>query len=107
MLEGSEFRGGSNVDTKLDKVPVWSRGTWQQSIENVHHCAGKDISVWLCSGLEYIEEGCNEAGTAASFYCKLCDCHFTDPHAKLMHTKGRRHRQNYKVCSALFTYFYL
>jgi len=48
-------------------------------------------------GLEYIEEGCNDTGTAASFYCKLCDCHFTDPHAKLMHTKGRRHRQNYKV----------
>ena len=52
---------------------------------------------WMCSGLEYIEEGCNDTGTAASFYCKLCDCHFTDPHAKLMHTKGRRHRQNYKV----------
>jgi zinc finger RNA-binding protein len=48
------------------------------------------------AGLEYLEEGMNEAGTAPSFYCKLCNCHFTDVMAKVMHTKGRRHRLQYK-----------
>lgn len=48
-------------------------------------------------GLEYIEESMNETRTAPNFYCKLCDCSFTDPHAKVMHTKGRRHRLQYKV----------
>ena len=38
----------------------------------------------------------NDAGTAPSFYCKLCECHFTDVMAKIMHTKGRRHRLQYK-----------
>ena len=38
----------------------------------------------------------NDAGTAPSFYCKLCNCHFTDVMAKVMHTKGRRHRIQYK-----------
>lgn len=51
------------------------------------------------SGLEYIEESLNETRTAPNFYCKLCDCSFTDPHAKVMHTKGRRHRLQYKVCN--------
>lgn len=48
-------------------------------------------------GQEYIDEARNETGTAVSFYCKLCDCKFTDPNAKIMHMKGRRHRLQYKV----------
>jgi zinc finger RNA-binding protein len=31
-----------------------------------------------------------------SYNCKLCDCQFTDPNAKEMHIKGRRHRLAYK-----------
>lgn len=49
------------------------------------------------TGHEYIEEARNESGVAVGFYCKLCDCKFTDPNAKLMHMKGRRHRSQYKV----------
>lgn len=56
---------------------------------------GTDV-LW-CLGLEYIEESRNEMGSAVSFHCKLCNCNFTDPLAKVMHTKGRRHRLHYKV----------
>jgi len=48
-------------------------------------------------GQEYIDEARNESGVAVGFYCKLCDCKFTDPNAKLLHMKGRRHRLQYKV----------
>ena len=57
--------------------------------------------------MEYIEEGMNDAGTAPSFFCKLCDCHFTDVMGKSMHAKGRRHRLAYKVQqSSLLLCFY-
>jgi len=48
-------------------------------------------------GQEYIDEARNESGVVVSFYCKLCECKFTDPNAKQMHMKGRRHRLQYKV----------
>ncbi|OQR70379.1 zinc finger RNA-binding protein-like [Tropilaelaps mercedesae] len=47
-------------------------------------------------GQEYIEELCNNEGKVISFQCKLCDCKFSDPNAKEMHMKGRRHRLQYK-----------
>ncbi|KAK2164091.1 hypothetical protein NP493_1432g00005 [Ridgeia piscesae] len=47
-------------------------------------------------GHEYIEEVRNEVGTVISFHCKLCECKFNDPNAKIMHMKGRRHRLQYK-----------
>ncbi|XP_019891696.1 zinc finger RNA-binding protein 2 isoform X3 [Musca domestica] len=47
-------------------------------------------------GGEYIEEVNDEEGKILSFNCKLCDCKFNDPNAKEMHTKGRRHRLQYK-----------
>lgn len=47
-------------------------------------------------GGEYIEEVKDEEGKILSFNCKLCDCKFNDPNAKEMHTKGRRHRLQYK-----------
>ncbi|CAG0913479.1 unnamed protein product [Notodromas monacha] len=36
------------------------------------------------------------AKKVVSFNCKLCDCKFSDPNAKEMHLKGRRHRLQYK-----------
>ena len=51
----------------------------------------------LFAGHEYIEEVKNEYNKVVSFHCKLCDCKFNDPNAKLMHMKGRRHRLQYKV----------
>ncbi|XP_003742923.1 zinc finger RNA-binding protein [Galendromus occidentalis] len=47
-------------------------------------------------GQEYIEELRNTEGKVISFQCKLCDCKFSDPNAKEMHMKGRRHRLQYK-----------
>merc|ERR1719367_1668478 len=47
-------------------------------------------------GGDYIEEVKNETGKVISFNCKLCDCKFNDPNAKVMHMKGRRHRLQYK-----------
>jgi len=49
------------------------------------------------AGQEYIEEAKNESGVVVGFHCKLCECKFTDPNAKQMHMKGRRHRFQYKV----------
>ena len=56
--------------------------------------------IFLCctlAGQEYIEEAKNEVGMVVGFHCKLCECKFTDPNAKQMHMKGRRHRFQYKV----------
>lgn len=47
-------------------------------------------------GEEYIEEIKDTDGKIVTFNCKLCDCKFNDPNAKEMHTKGRRHRLQYK-----------
>ncbi|XP_039291688.1 zinc finger RNA-binding protein [Nilaparvata lugens] len=47
-------------------------------------------------GHEYIEEILNDEGKPISFNCKLCECKFNDPNAKLMHMKGRRHRLQFK-----------
>lgn len=47
-------------------------------------------------GEEYIEEMKDAEGKIVTFNCKLCDCKFNDPNAKEMHTKGRRHRLQYK-----------
>lgn len=52
-------------------------------------------------GVEFVEDIFNENGIASSFFCKLCDCKFTDPFAKIMHTKGKRHRFMYKVSHTL------
>lgn len=49
-------------------------------------------------GLEYIEQIRTDQRGAASvqFHCRLCDCRFTDPQARDLHVKGRRHRLQYK-----------
>ena len=60
-------------------------------------------------GHEYIEEVKTEFGKVVSFHCKLCECKFNDPNAKLMHMKGRRHRLQYKVSilRVLFVLYYI
>ncbi|CAG9864119.1 unnamed protein product [Phyllotreta striolata] len=47
-------------------------------------------------GQDYIEEIKSDDGKIISFNCKLCECRFSDPNAKEMHMKGRRHRLQYK-----------
>ncbi|XP_056642971.1 zinc finger RNA-binding protein-like isoform X2 [Diorhabda carinulata] len=47
-------------------------------------------------GQDYIEEIKTDDGKVISFNCKLCECRFSDPNAKEMHMKGRRHRLQYK-----------
>ncbi|CAB3408200.1 unnamed protein product [Caenorhabditis bovis] len=36
------------------------------------------------------------AGKLIQYHCTLCDCKFSDPNAKEIHIKGRRHRLSYK-----------
>lgn len=36
------------------------------------------------------------SGKLINFVCKLCDCKFSDPNAKEMHMKGRKHRLAFK-----------
>ncbi|XP_065223039.1 zinc finger RNA-binding protein isoform X2 [Planococcus citri] len=47
-------------------------------------------------GSEYIEEEKDATGKLISFNCKLCECKFSDPNAKEMHMKGRKHRLQFK-----------
>ena len=47
-------------------------------------------------GEEFIEDMRDAAGKLLQYNCKLCDCKFSDPNAKEIHLKGRRHRLQYK-----------
>jgi len=55
------------------------------------------ISMIALSGAEYIETLTTDSGSVVSYHCKLCECSFTDPAARLAHLKGRRHLLMYKV----------
>ncbi|CAJ0583475.1 unnamed protein product, partial [Mesorhabditis spiculigera] len=48
-------------------------------------------------GEEFVEDQRDHTGKVIQFLCKLCDCKFSDPNAKDIHLKGRRHRLQYKV----------
>uniref|UniRef100_A0A8R1XPR5 DZF domain-containing protein n=1 Tax=Onchocerca volvulus TaxID=6282 RepID=A0A8R1XPR5_ONCVO len=48
-------------------------------------------------GEDYVEEERNESGKLIQYSCKLCDCKFSDPNAKNIHIKGRKHRLQYKM----------
>lgn len=48
-------------------------------------------------GEEYVEEKRDASGKLLEYSCKLCECKFSDPNAKDVHLKGRRHRLQYKV----------
>jgi len=48
-------------------------------------------------GSEYIEALTTGTGQVVSYHCKLCECSFTDPTARLSHLNGRRHLLAYKV----------
>lgn len=48
-------------------------------------------------GEDYVEEERNSAGKLVQYNCKLCECKFSDPNAKNIHIKGRKHRLQYKV----------
>lgn len=48
-------------------------------------------------GEEYVEAVVSNTGHVVRFHCKLCVCDFNDENARLLHLKGRRHRQTYKV----------
>ena len=55
-----------------------------------------------------MEEVKTDEGRVVNYHCKLCDCRFTDPNAKDMHMKGRRHRLAYKkkVKSTCYLFFF-
>ncbi|XP_049732366.1 zinc finger RNA-binding protein 2 isoform X2 [Elephas maximus indicus] len=64
-----------------------------------HEDSGEASGDWRDTepvGPDYVEEVCDEDGKTIRFHCKLCECSFNDPNAKDMHTRGRRHRLQYK-----------
>lgn len=51
---------------------------------------------WLFTDDSYWSSLPSYAGKLISFNCKLCECKFSDPNAKEMHMKGRKHRLQFK-----------
>lgn len=97
--DSAENQNDSNKDGmygyKFDRPP------FIQTIANIYFTDNQDDSNENLDNIkpvggEYIEEVKDEEGKILSFNCKLCDCKFNDPNAKEMHTKGRRHRLQYK-----------
>ncbi|KAL7040130.1 hypothetical protein ACKWTF_000282 [Chironomus riparius] len=95
-VRGSKHQKVVKLHTKLGK-PIPSTeptpvGTSKDK-EGDDEVIGDDVKP---VGEEYIEEMKDQEGKVTTFNCKLCDCKFNDPNAKEMHTKGRRHRLQYK-----------
>lgn len=97
-VRGSKHQKVVKLHTKLGKPipssePTPIGTTKEKEGENDDVPVGEDIKP---VGEEYIEEMKDADGKIVTFNCKLCDCKFNDPNAKEMHTKGRRHRLQYK-----------
>lgn len=97
-VRGSKHQKVVKLHTKLGKPipssePTPIGTTKEKDGESDDVPAGEDIKP---VGEEYIEEMKDADGKIVTFNCKLCDCKFNDPNAKEMHTKGRRHRLQYK-----------
>lgn len=96
-VRGSKHQKVVKLHTKLGK-PIPS--TEPTPIGNPKDKEGADDDIGNEDikpvGEEYIEEMKDPETKVVTFNCKLCDCKFNDPNAKEMHTKGRRHRLQYK-----------
>ena len=97
-VRGSKHQKVVKLHTKLGKPIPSSEPTpigtvKEKDGETDDVPVGEDIKP---VGEEYIEEMKDADGKIVTFNCKLCDCKFNDPNAKEMHTKGRRHRLQYK-----------
>lgn len=97
-VRGSKHQKVVKLHTKLGKPIPSSEPT---PIGTVKEKEGENDDVPVSEdikpvGEEYIEEMKDADGKIVTFNCKLCDCKFNDPNAKEMHTKGRRHRLQYK-----------
>uniref|UniRef100_A0A1I7URG7 DZF domain-containing protein n=1 Tax=Caenorhabditis tropicalis TaxID=1561998 RepID=A0A1I7URG7_9PELO len=47
-------------------------------------------------GEEHVVDERDATGKLIQYRCKICECQFSDPNAKEIHVKGRRHRLSYK-----------
>lgn len=97
-VRGSKHQKVVKLHTKLGKPipsaePTPIGAAKEKDGESDDVPVGEDIKP---VGEEYIEEMKDADGKIVTFNCKLCDCKFNDPNAKEMHTKGRRHRLQYK-----------
>lgn len=97
-VRGSKHQKVVKLHTKLGKPipsaePTPIGAAKEKDGESDDIPVGEDIKP---VGEEYIEEMKDADGKIVTFNCKLCDCKFNDPNAKEMHTKGRRHRLQYK-----------
>lgn len=47
-------------------------------------------------GEEHVMDERDATGKLIQYHCKICECKFSDPNAKEIHVKGRRHRMSYR-----------
>lgn len=47
-------------------------------------------------GEEHVVAERDATGKLLQYHCKICECKFSDPNAKEIHVKGRRHRMSYR-----------
>uniref|UniRef100_A0A915BLQ4 DZF domain-containing protein n=1 Tax=Parascaris univalens TaxID=6257 RepID=A0A915BLQ4_PARUN len=95
------FVGGQKLQTS--ETAVKSTGAADAALEAAGQknaaveaalAAEKDVQP---VGEDYVEEERNASGKLVQYNCKLCDCKFSDPNAKNIHIKGRKHRLQYKL----------
>ena len=86
-VSGTQFVGGS---TLTSSTTVNEQG--KEAIEAALEAESQIQPL----GEEYVDAKYDPNGKLIEFHCRLCDCSFSDPNAKSVHTKGRRHRLSYK-----------
>uniref|UniRef100_A0A7E4W9L6 DZF domain-containing protein n=1 Tax=Panagrellus redivivus TaxID=6233 RepID=A0A7E4W9L6_PANRE len=85
-VTGSKFVGGSTLNST-------SNGESTVMTESANDDGDVEVKP---VGEEYVDAKYGPGGRLIEYHCRLCECSFTDPNAKAIHTKGRRHRTSYK-----------
>ncbi|VDD86816.1 unnamed protein product [Enterobius vermicularis] len=97
------FVGGQKLQSTAQDLARKAAGAAEAAIEAAGQknaaveaalAAEKDVQP---VGEDYVEEERNASGKLLNYVCKLCDCKFSDPNAKNIHIKGRKHRLQYKL----------
>ncbi|CAD6184812.1 unnamed protein product [Caenorhabditis auriculariae] len=105
FVGGSKLSSTGQLETKKAAVAeaVGSAGKLVDATANAVKAQPQDIQALIAAeqnvqpvGEEYIDSERDPTGKLLQYICKLCDCRFSDPNAKEIHLKGRRHRLQYK-----------
>jgi zinc finger RNA-binding protein len=88
-VTATRFVGGTNLATADADKTAAEKDAVEAALEaeaNIHPV-----------GEEFVDSKFDPKGKLLEYHCRLCDCSFSDPNAKAVHTKGRRHRLAYKA----------